>query len=256
MSNSTAYFISDAHLGINLGSADHREADLRSWLRTIAADADFLFIVGDLFDFWIEYKTVIRLAYVPFLLELQHLVDSGVQVHYIAGNHDFALGSFLQNTMGITIHTNSYETVLQDKKIYLFHGDGLLKADVGYRILKKILRNPLNQKLFKLIHPDAAIKLATFCSGSSRHLLSKFFNNQIRDEYRQHAKKILAQGNDIVILGHTHHADLVKYPEGIYCNTGEWIKRYNYARLHNGRLELFESTPGTAMQPIAPESIL
>jgi UDP-2,3-diacylglucosamine hydrolase len=243
------YFISDAHLGLPISDCAERERHLIAFLREIAADGKILFIVGDLFDFWIEYNTAIRPEYFPVLHELRKLVESGVEIHYLAGNHDFILGSFLEKTIGIHTHSGHYTTVLQEKKIHLFHGDGLIKRDTGYRILKRILRNPINQRLFKILHPNIGIPLGSFCSGSSRKVTSKFITESVLEEYRNHAREYL-QKTDIVVFAHTHRPEIRHCNGKTYCNSGEWIRKYTFAKLENGRMTLWNYFPGGAVEEI------
>lgn len=238
MSNHTVFFISDAHFGIPVEGGEGREKHFEDLLNNAAQNLTDLYIIGDLFDFWIEYRYVIRSDYFQVLCCLKRLVDRGVKIHYLAGNHDFALGSFLEENIGINIYHNSLEVQIQGKKVYLFHGDGLIKRDFGYRILKKILRNPLNLRLYKLLHPDWGITIGSFCSGSSRKYLRKTLSESIIKEYREHAKKCLDAGNDLVVFGHTHHAELCRFDSGIYLNTGSWLINYNYASMTDGEVSL------------------
>jgi UDP-2,3-diacylglucosamine hydrolase len=206
--------------------------------------------VGDLFDFWIEYRSAIRPEYFPVLHELRKIIENGGEVHYLAGNHDFMLGSFLEKTIGVRLYPGHVSAVLQGRKIRLFHGDGLIKRDVGYRIMKKILRNPVNQKLFKLLHPDLGVPLGSFCSGSSRKMTSKFVTEDILEEYREHARRSLGEGSDIVIFAHTHRPEIRHYEGKTYCNTGEWLRQYTFAKLEGGALSLWRYFPGGKLQEI------
>jgi UDP-2,3-diacylglucosamine hydrolase len=245
------YFISDAHLGLHINGCDAREEHLIEFLHKTILPGCSLFIVGDLFDFWIEYRRAIRPEYFNVLCELKNLVKNGVEIHYLAGNHDFALGSFLENTIGIHIHTDHYTTQLQGKNIHLFHGDGLIKGDVGYRFLKKILRNPFNQKIYRFLHPDIGVPLGSFCSGSSRKVTSKFITENILQEYRNQAHKYLDNGDDIVVFGHTHRAEIRHWDNKTYCNTGEWIHEYTFAKLEDGIMSLWRYIPGEKPVEIA-----
>jgi UDP-2,3-diacylglucosamine hydrolase len=246
-----SYFVSDAHLGINMPGHDNRQADLLSFFDAISADAAELFIIGDLFDFWIEYRHAIRPEYFVVVSRLRRLVESGTKVHYLAGNHDFALGPFLRDTVGLHIHQEHFETVIQGKKAHLYHGDGLVKKDVGYRILKKILRNPFNQKLYKLLHPNIGVPLALFFSGNSRTMLSNWLTEEKLEEYRQNAKRYL-EANDIVIFGHTHRPEIKKYGDKTYVNTGEWIRKYTYAKMENGEISLWQWFADRPAEKILP----
>jgi UDP-2,3-diacylglucosamine hydrolase len=255
MSKSTAYFVSDAHLGIAVPGFDKREPDLLAFLRSIAGQASHLYIMGDLFDFWIEYKRLIRSDYFETIHVLRELTAGGTEIHYMAGNHDFALGPFLPEKVGITTHANHWETQLQGKRLHLFHGDGILKADVGYRFMRGILRNPFNQRLYKMLHPTIGIGLATRLSGASRHFLSPLHNDARLVEYRLAALSYLDKGCDVVVFGHTHRAELRLGDGKTYCNTGEWIRRYNYAAMRDGVMTLWQHIPGGADQAIPAMSL-
>ncbi|MBD3315013.1 MAG: UDP-2,3-diacylglucosamine diphosphatase [Chitinivibrionales bacterium] len=245
-----AYFISDAHLGTRLTGFDQRETELPAFLRELTDTASHLFIVGDLFDFWIEYAHAVRPVFFPVLHELRLLVEHGVEVHYLAGNHDFALGSFLNQAIGIHLHPAHLDIELQGKKVHLYHGDGLLRRDVGYRLLRRILRNRFNQRLYKLLHPNIGVPLALFFSRSSRHYMESSAQKIPLDEYRGWARQRLDAGSDIVVLGHTHHPEISDYGGRRYCNTGEWIRRYTYACMENGEITLWRRIPGAAPMPI------
>ncbi len=240
---SATYFISDAHLGITMPGHDDRQKHLLSFLDEIEDGAEALYIVGDLFDFWIEYRHAIRPDYVAVVSRLAGLVESGVEIHYLAGNHDFALGPFLRDIVGLRIHLDHFETTIQGKRVHLFHGDGVVKKDVGYRILKRILRNRLNQRLYKLLHPDIGVPLASFFSGNSRKMLADWITEEKLEEYRRCARKLL-EGSDIVIFGHTHRPELRRYGDKVYVNTGEWIRKYTFAKMENGTIGLWEWFPG------------
>lgn len=247
------YFISDAHFGIKLSEDEQRESLFFEFIKTIPSSAT-LFIVGDLFDFWIEYKWAIRPDYFLVLHKLMELKERGVEIHYLAGNHDFALGKFLSDNLGITIHSNFFEGIIQDKKIYIYHGDGLIKKDVGYRILKKVLRNPLNQRLYKLLHPNIGVPLGVFFSGSSRKYLRKVISEERLSAYHSCARKVIDKGYDIVIFGHTHHAELLTNGTTAYCNTGSWLINYNYATLQDGSLRLWRYHNQAFSEEIFPSS--
>jgi len=254
MKKNTVYFISDAHFGIKLDGCEEREKHFFRLLDEITPSMSALYINGDLFDFWIEYRNAIRPDYFNVLHHLKQLVDQGIEVHYLAGNHDFALGSFLTDQVGIIIHPESVDTVIQGKKVHIYHGDGLIKKDIGYRILKRILRNKTNQYFYRMLHPDIGVALGTFASGSSRKYLRPRFLDWIRKEYREHANSILEKGADIVIFGHTHEGEIVHCPKGIYCNMGSWLINYNFASMTDGVLKFWNYPPSAAspqeIQPI------
>ncbi len=236
----TAYFIADAHLGIQLNGYDNREKDLISFLHEIRDSASYLFIVGDLFDFWIEYKHAIRPEYFSILHEFKLLRDSGISIYYLAGNHDFALGPFLEHEIGMKTFSNHLDISVQGKNIHLVHGDGIIKSDVGYRFWRTMLRNPLNQKIYKLLHPNIGVPIASTLSKWSRSFALKKCSEEIRRKYMKEAIKYLDKGSDIIIMGHTHYPELYNINTKFYCNVGEWIRKYSYAKLENGVLSLWQ----------------
>lgn len=235
----SAYFISDAHLGAKAPDAEEREARLVGFFESITHKASKLFIMGDLFDFWIEYTHAIRPDYFHVLYELRRLVKQGVEIHYLAGNHDFALGVFLSEKIGIAVHPSGFLNLnLQGKTVFLSHGDGLMPSDHGYRVLKKILRNPLCQRAYKLLHPDWGVPLGERFSKTSRDQSSFRSQESERSAYRQVARNMLKQGPDIVVFGHTHYPEMRCWNGKTYCNTGDWIQHFTYAVMENGEIRL------------------
>ncbi|MCU0609490.1 MAG: UDP-2,3-diacylglucosamine diphosphatase [Chitinispirillaceae bacterium] len=241
MSDKPIYFLSDAHIGAPFPDAPEWERRCVGFLRYCSDHASELYILGDLFDFWIEYRHAIRPDYFMIVHELKKLVDSGIPVRYFAGNHDFALGPFISERLGITVHNDYQDLVLQGKRVHLSHGDGLLKADIGYRLLKKILRNKFNQTLYKTLLPQSlGIRLGTFCSGSSRKCCEGHLTEKHLAEYRDHARALLDRGSDVVFFAHTHRAELSRWGEKTYCNTGAWMRTYNFATMTGGIVKLWQ----------------
>jgi UDP-2,3-diacylglucosamine hydrolase len=239
----SAFFISDAHLGIAPPGREPRQALLVRFLETSVEGATHLFVVGDLFDFWIEYELFIRHDYFPVLYALRRLVRGGTEVHYIAGNHDFALGPFLVDQIGLRIHASEYRGQLQGQRVLVMHGDGLLRGDFGYRLLRTVLRNRTNQRLYRmLLHPAAGVAVASFASRLSRRISGRPIPRRRLAAYRRAAARLLTRTPaDIVVLGHTHVAELLEGPGGVYCNTGEWLRDFNYAAMQEGRIRLWQN---------------
>jgi UDP-2,3-diacylglucosamine hydrolase len=250
MTDPSALFISDAHLGNRHPSAQQREDRLVGFLDRLNPAPSHLFVVGDLFDFWIEYGRLIRAEYFRVLCALQRVVARGTQVHYIAGNHDFALGPFLQRDMGISVHPRAYTGTLQGKRLYVAHGDGLIGKGVMYRVLRGALRSRVNQWFYKLLPPSGGIALGLAISRMSRRVNGGNLPEWALLEYRKAARRLLSEQHaGIVVLGHTHKADLLSGIEGVYCNTGEWMREYNYATLSGGEMSLWR-TAGDSPQRI------
>ena len=231
----TYFFISDVHLGSHAIQTKKRESRLLSFLDYVEQSAQGLFIVGDLFDFWFEYRYVIPKDHFPLLCKLKHMADLGIEIHYLVGNHDFWLSDFFTKTLGISVHTDTLNISLNGIQFHLTHGDGLAKNDRGYRLLKKILRNPVNIKLFRLIHPDFGFMLAGQSSHASRTL--RDVPNHDAD-YEAYARERFKEGSQAVIIGHTHRPMKMIEDTNIYINTGDWIKHYSYAKLSGTQLSL------------------
>ena len=236
---SVAYFISDAHLGIDIPDCGKRGDILHDFLREISPHAEYLFIVGDLFDFWIEYRHAVRPDYFPTLYALRALAETGTKIHYCLGNHDFAIGSFIEEKIGVKVHPTGFRGEIQGKKLVVTHGDELR----GSQFLSRILLNHFLQFTYKILHPNIGVPLGEFISGLSRAHFKTHASDEILEDYRQAAKAILSTGYDILIAGHTHVPELCRYDNGIYCNTGNWISRYSYLELSDGEVNLRQYTP-------------
>lgn len=249
MTPDAVYFISDAHLGDQLPYPPNRQTDLINFLTSVNDHMTHLYILGDLFDFWIEYRHAIRPDFFPILHCFRTLVEKGVQVEYVCGNHDFSFGPFLTDKIGIRIHDDPITVNLQGRQIHLVHGDGVIQSDVSQRLLIKLLRNRYLHQLYYLLHPTLGVGLAQSISMASRRRSSQHKPKYNYTDYRTVAKTLLRQ-HDMVLMGHTHHPELFPWDDGVYCNTGDWVKHFTYARLQDGRLELFQYQPNGKPIPI------
>ncbi len=231
------YFFSDAHLGLGPKEEElQKERSIVQFLDMVQADGKELFILGDLFDFWFEYRTVIPKGYFRLFTKLADLTASGIRVSYIAGNHDFWLRSYFQDDLGIEVFPDPIERVIGAKRFYLHHGDGLLKNDTGYRILKKVLRSKTNIFLFSLLHPDLTGWFAQWSSRASRKHTSK--QHYEENDMVEFAANKIQQGFDFVIMGHNHKSLQRKLGRGMYVNLGDWIHENTYAVFDGSRLSL------------------
>ncbi len=234
-----AFFLSDIHLGTDDSKKEQsRQTVFLNFLNEIKTEATHIYFVGDVFDFWFEYKYVIPKKYFDFLYCFKALADEGIKLHYLAGNHDFSLGTFFDEKINVETHHDEYSFELAGKKFFLWHGDGLGKTDGGYRFLKKVMRSRLNQKLFRLLHPDFGIPFARFISGSSRLYTNQL--NHLRDEgdYFEFAEKQFSNGFDYVMMGHRHNPLVHQVGEKKYINLGDWINHFSYAFFDGKTLEL------------------
>jgi len=239
MSHSKTLFISDLHLGIFTPEEERkREQKLVRFLRESLHTGDRLFIVGDLFDFWFEYKTVIPKEYNLVLTCLRELTDGGIRIDYIAGNHDFWAGGFFKNQLGLAFHPEPITEIIDGKTFYIIHGDGLKKNDRGYRLMKRIFRNKVNIFLYRWLHPDIGVPLAKWFSHLSRNYTAHrdYGNNQ---EYIAFAEQRFAEGIDFVIMAHTHDPFEYTNPAGKrIINIGDWITNYTYTEYADGVIAL------------------
>ncbi|MBD3381536.1 MAG: UDP-2,3-diacylglucosamine diphosphatase [candidate division Zixibacteria bacterium] len=235
----TRFFMSDAHLGENFKKREELKlARLHSFLEMVLARGRELYIVGDLFDFWFEYRHAIPKHHLRTILKFARLKEAGIDLHYITGNHDHWLGDFLSGEVGFEIHRDDYRTELDGKRLLITHGDGIAKKDRGYRMLKRILRNRFNIFMYRLIPPDLGIPLAKHVSQTSRGHTQKRPKESFLAEYRNYAHQQLRSGEDIVIIAHTHVPEKVEFEEGLYFNTGDWVENFSYLEMEAGRIEL------------------
>jgi UDP-2,3-diacylglucosamine hydrolase len=232
------YFISDIHLGV-ISDLDNRtqESVFINFLDEIKKDAKEIIIVGDLFDCWIEYKQVVPKGFYRFFTKLDELLNEGITVTYLSGNHDFWYGNYFKDEFGINIIHHPIAKEIDGKKFYIHHGDGLAYKDTGYKILKVILRSKISQFLYSLVHPDFGIWLAKKSSSSSREYTGKK-NFSPRDGLQDYAVKKFEEGYDFVVMGHRHYAYTHKENNGLYMNLGDWVRLFTYGEYRNGDFKL------------------
>ena len=239
------YFLSDVHLGVGSPEAEHRKLErLLALLAQLRGEAAGLYIVGDLFDFWYEYASVVPRGYHRLYAELELLVASGVEVTYLAGNHDFAIGDFFSRDLGVRVERDHVEFTYGGKRFHVFHGDGLAVRDSGYRMLKRVLRSPISQRLYRLLHPDLGFGIARRFSHSSRdYTTTKQFGET--DGMRLEAERRIREGTDFVIMGHRHIPHREELDGGVYVNLGDWIRYFTYAVFRDGDIGLHTMINGT-----------
>lgn len=233
------FFVSDLHLGFNVDEDERQKRDaFNSFLRFVGSEGDSLWLLGDIFDFWFEWNHVIPKYWFDTLTQLKLLVEKGVEVTFITGNHDFHIGSFLEQQVGLNCRDSEHSTVIEDKRFFLGHGDGYAASDRGYRVLKKVIRNRVSKALFKnLIPADMGMWMAAKTSGTSRKVMAKPVNDW-REEYYQFACSRFDEGFDYVLLGHIHFPEIRDSEKGVYMNCGDWISHRSYGLYHNGELSL------------------
>lgn len=242
----TVYFVSDIHLG---GSPPEGEREKRerllALLDRVRREGAALTILGDLFDFWFEYRTVIPRTAFSILSALDTLAREGTPVRYLGGNHDFWMCDFLRKETALEVLPDGTLLSCQGRRVRLAHGDGLGPGDSGYKALKKVLRNPVAIRLYRWIHPDLGIRLALRSSHVSRETTA---GHSVDEEtlYREVALPALRQGADALLMGHHHVAVHLQRPEGEFMILGDWFRQYTCARLRGGALELLHWPGGEA----------
>jgi UDP-2,3-diacylglucosamine hydrolase len=227
------FFVSDLHFGADYGKAHpDREGHFVRFLETRVPGASHLFILGDLFEFWMEYRNYVPKKHFRVLAALARLVEQGVEVHYLSGNHDFNLGSFFGDSLGLKVHQGPVPVELQGKRVLLLHGDGLASSDWKYRLVKKIMLHPWSNGAFRLLHPDFGMELAKGLSKLSRDRHGN--RPRFLEQYEKASRKLLAQGHDVVMHGHSHAGFVKRLPEGVYVNSGEWLERMEFVVMRGG----------------------
>ena len=238
------YFLSDFHLGApNDTESRKREDRLVRFLQDARKDAGIIFIVGDIFDFWFEYKTVVPKGFVRILGTLAHIADEGIQLHIFTGNHDLWMQDYLSKELNAKLYFEPQTFTIQNKQFLIGHGDGLGPGDEGYKRLKKIFTNPICQWLFRWLHPDAGIQLANYFSRKSRAKTGnadELFLGEDKEWLILYTKeKAKTMAVDYFIFGHRHYAiDLKISDKSRYINLGDWIRLNTYAVFDGTDLQL------------------
>ena len=238
------YFLSDFHLGApNDTESRKREDRLVRFLQDARKDAGIIFIVGDIFDFWFEYKTVVPKGFVRILGTLAQIADEGIQLHIFTGNHDLWMQDYLSKELNAKLYVEPQTFTIQNKQFLIGHGDGLGPGDEGYKRLKKIFTNPICQWLFKWLHPDAGIQLANYFSRKSRAKTGnadELFLGEDKEWLILYTKeKAKTMAVDFFIFGHRHYAiDLKISDKSRYINLGDWIRLNTYAVFDGTDLQL------------------
>lgn len=238
------YFLSDFHLGApNDTESRKREDRLVRFLQDARKDAGIIFIVGDIFDFWFEYKTVVPKGFVRILGTLAQIADEGIQLHIFTGNHDLWMQDYLSKELNAKLYFEPQTFTIQNKQFLIGHGDGLGPGDEGYKRLKKIFTNPICQWLFRWLHPDAGIQLANYFSRKSRAKTGnadELFLGEDKEWLILYTKeKAKTMTVDFFIFGHRHYAiDLKISDKSRYINLGDWIRLNTYAVFDGTDLQL------------------
>ena len=242
------YFASDFHLGApNAEISLQREKKLVRWLEMASKDAAEIFLVGDIFDFWFEYKRAVPRGYTRLLGKISEITDSGIPIQVFTGNHDMWIFDYLTSECGVKLYRQSIDREWNGKKFMIGHGDGLGPGDHGYKFIKKVFANPICQWVFARLHPNFGIWLARSLSGYSRSTTGdkdSVFLGENKEWLIIYSKEVLQKRHyDYFIFGHRHlKMDITLNENSHYINLGQWLNGSSYAVFdgHQTRLLDFE----------------
>lgn len=238
------YFVSDVHLGLHPPEKSlEREKLFVEWLKEIREDAAEIFLLGDIFDFWHEYKRVVPRGFTRFLGTLAETVDRGVQVHFFTGNHDIWVYDYLPKETGVIVYRQHITREINGKKFFIGHGDGLGKGDHGYKLLKGIFTNTVLQWLFARLHPNFSMWFGNTWSKNSRYakgIIPEDFAGEGQELQVRFAKDTLKhEFYDYFIFGHRHlPMDIIIGEQSRMINLGDWINNFTYAKFDGKDVEL------------------
>lgn len=238
------YFLSDFHLGVpNAEASRQREKLIVGFLDSIKGEAHTIFLVGDMFDFWFEYRKVVPKGFVRLLGKIAELADSGIHIHFFVGNHDMWMKDYFQKEMGIPVYFEPKVFEFNGRSFYIGHGDGLGPGDKGYKLMKKVFRHPVCQWLFSLVPPAIGMGLADYFSGKSRggeQHTEEGFLGEGREWLLIYSRAVLQkEKHNFFVFGHRHlPIDYRLSDEARYINLGEWIHFQTYAVFDGKELEV------------------
>ena len=242
--NKKIYFASDQHFGApTVEQSKIREQKFVSWLNSIKNDADEIFLLGDLFDFWFEYKKVVPKGFIRVLGKLAELSDSGIKIHFFVGNHDLWMNDYFKNELNIPTYYKPTEFVFNNKTFLIGHGDGLGPGDKGYKRMKKVFTNSFSKWLYRWLHPDIRMKLAQYLSVKNKLISGeedvKFLGEE-NEWLVQYCKlKLQEKHIDYFLFGHRHLPLEINLTQNSkYINTGDWITHFTYAVFNDNQMML------------------
>lgn len=228
------YFASDHHLGAPTPEASlPREQKFVTWLDSVKKDAQAIFILGDLFDFWFEYKTVVPKGFVRVLGKLAEIRDSGIPIYFFVGNHDLWMRDYFEKELNIPVYHKPQEFIINKKTFLIGHGDGLGPGDKGYKRMKKVFTFPLFQWMFRWLHPDIGMKLGHYFSVKNKMISGDEdaqFLGEDKEWLVQYCKKKLTEKHyDYFVFGHRHlPLEIELDAHAKYINLGDWISYFTY----------------------------
>ena len=235
------FFASDLHLGSpNNKESLKREKHFVKWLNSIKNEAEAIYLLGDIFDFWFEYNKVVPKGFTRLLGKLSELTDSGIDIYFFTGNHDMWVRDYFQLELGVKVITEPQQFIINEKTFLIGHGDGLGPGDTSYKLMKKyVTGNRLFKWLFGWIHPDIGVKLGQFLSREKKIMSAKKDLGDVENQWLTQycRKKLEANHYDYFIFGHSHiPIDIELSAESKYINLGDWITNFTYAEFDGENL--------------------
>ena len=238
------YFASDNHLGAPTFEASRpREKKFVAWLDEVKKDAAAIFLMGDLFDFWFEYQTVVPKGFTRTLGKLAEISDSGIPIYYFVGNHDLWMNGYFEEELNIPVFHTPREYTFNNKTFLIGHGDGLGPGDKGYKRMKKVFTNPVSKWLFRWLHPDLGVKLAQYMSVKNKLISgdedAKFLGEENEWLVQYCKKKLDDKHRDFFVFGHRHlPLEIALNESSKYINLGDWISYFTYGVFDGNLMEL------------------
>ena len=238
--NSPLFFISDIHLSLTNSEEEKQKRNhLINFIHHVTEKKGSLFIVGDLFEFWFEYKFVMPKAYFDILTAFHQARSNGVEIYFIPGNHDYWTREFAEKTIFTQVFQDGYTLELNSKKFLIIHGDGLLSRDMGYRALRKLFRNRLFVFLYRWLHPDLGYKIAQWISRTGNHRShSDEYNEAVIRELKEIAQDHGNNGVDYIIMGHYHQTKQVDLENGSLVILGDWLRFHSFGYFDGNEFSL------------------
>jgi UDP-2,3-diacylglucosamine hydrolase len=242
--NKKIYFASDNHLGLpNSDESRVREKYFVDWLEEVRKDAAAIYLLGDLFDFWFEYKTVVPKGFVRVLGKLAEISDAGIPIIFFVGNHDLWMRDYFQKELGITVYHEPIRLTVGDSRLFIGHGDGLGPDDKGYKMMKKLFTNPLSKWLFRWLHPDWGMRLGQYLSQKNKLISGdedvKFLGEDKEWLVAYSKRKLQEEHFDYFVFGHRHlPMEIELNKSSHYINLGDWITYFTYAEFDGKKMAI------------------
>ncbi|MCZ8167858.1 MAG: UDP-2,3-diacylglucosamine diphosphatase [Flavobacterium sp.] len=238
------YFASDQHLGAPTAEASFpREQKFVAWLDIVKQDAEAIFLLGDLFDFWFEYKTVVPKGFVRVLGKLAEIRDSGIPIYFFVGNHDLWMHDYFEKELNIPVYHDNQTFTFHGKSFLIGHGDGKGPGDKGYKRMKKVFTHPVSKWVYRWLHPDLGVKLAQYLSVKNKLISGeadvKFLGEENEWLVQYCKRKLQTQHYDYFVFGHRHLPMTITLNEqSTYINLGDWIGYFTYGVFDGAQMTL------------------